>query len=417
MFSRRDMLGCSCIASLAFWYPLGPIMARFPRGSAPPVVSAPAGVIFDGDSITAGVGTNQGSEFPSAFATVTSIKYNDIGIPGQALATMDANVSANVVPLFSAGIFDTVHILGGTNDIGLNGFTDLQLRPIIQDYCAKVIAAGFKVYVSTITPREIGSSWSSTMEGFRQAYNAWLLAVGSTFCTGITNLGAVPQAQDPTNTTFFQDGLHPTALLATFYAQAVASGMGLSPSSYAWNPTPPAGSATFSFLNKQFLITNARTAILGTAPVTGKKVFTIRMDAGASFTMLGVSIAGATTSPGQDGSRSLAAYSNGGGVFMNGGNIGIGPQFQVDTEGQTVLCAVVDVPNSRIWFTGDGVTFFGSAGSLTLADVVAGTAAYDISAITSQGPIFPATGAFQSSGLIIRTEAYPATFPTGYSQY
>lgn len=370
----------------------------------------PLGIVFDGDSITAGQSANT-VPYPTYFSTLTAVRNKNLGVGGQTMSTMNTNYAANVAPLFATGLRDTLSILAGTNDIPA-GATDLTLRATIQSYCGKARTTGFRVYVGTIISRN-DAGWNATLEGYRVAYNTWLKANYASFCDGVIDFDATPQSTDPSNTTWFQDGLHPTNALAELFAGAVRSRLSVPLSSFAFNPTVPTGSATFSNSNKVFLTTALNTTVLGTTTVVGKKVFALALDLYGNYGMIGIGVNTPTNSAGFDGNKSIANFSNGN-VYQNSSIVAAGVNFI--SPPLNMIAAVVDEPSSKLWFTADGVTFFGAGGSFTKAQVEAGTGAFDLSVIKAQGALYPVAGSFQLAGLKWRTEAYPAIPPAGYTQ-
>jgi len=378
-----------------------------PSGAA---AFVPTGVVFDGDSITAGLGTNT-EPFPTFFSTLTTVRNSNVGVSGDTFATRDTNYAAVVAPLYGVGLRDAVFILAGTNDIANAGATDLTLRTIAQSYCGKARATGYKVYIGTIIARS-DAGWNGTKEGYRTAYNTWLKANFASFADGVIDFDAIPQSQNPADTTYFQtDLVHPTNALAQLFADAVRTKFSLAVSTFAFNASIPIGTATLASNNKSALTTSQPTTVLGNTQIVGKKFFTVKADTVGNFNGVGVGISAATGAPGFDGNKSIATY-NSSGAFVNGSSTGSTFTF---VSGDLVS-VVVDEPNARIWFTKDGVAFFGLSGSLTKAQVEAGTGAFNLAPMKALGNLFPVVGSVTNSGHKARTEAFPVIPPSGYTQ-
>jgi lysophospholipase L1-like esterase len=241
-----------CASSEGFWkmrLGLGLGLSRALGGESSPFVSFTVlGVVFDGDSITQGVATNTAS-FPSQFSANTGISTTNDGLSGDTLATMVSQYAARIAPLYNASTKNTLFMLGGTNDLGNDGKTDTDLKTSVQSYASQARATGYKSVIGTIPPRS-DSGWTGTMEGYRIAYNSWLLSNWRSFADGIVDIAAIPEAQDTTSTLYYQDKLHPTNRLARAFAEKIRTIFRLSnvndtvPDSFSFLDVAGAGPST-----------------------------------------------------------------------------------------------------------------------------------------------------------------------------
>lgn len=207
-------------------------------GSAPPLAT-PLGVVFEGDSITQGIGSNTAS-YPAQFSTNTGQTISNSGNSGDTMATMLSAYAGSVAGLYNASTKNTLCLNGGTNDIGNAGQTDLQLRTTIQSYCSAARATGYKIIVSTITPRS-DAGWDVTKEGYRTAFNTWLRSTYATFSDGLIDYDQALLGTDLTNPYLWQDQLHPHNTISRVMAELVRTRFALA---YVPNDSIP---SAFSF--------------------------------------------------------------------------------------------------------------------------------------------------------------------------
>ena len=88
----------------------------------------------------------------------------------------------------------------------------------MESYHDAARVAGAKATVACTVPPS--TSFSGPQETQRQALNLLLLA--SSHFDAVADLAAVPEAEDPTDTQFYSDGLHPTSALAVLFAEEIA---------------------------------------------------------------------------------------------------------------------------------------------------------------------------------------------------
>ncbi|TXN43594.1 GDSL-type esterase/lipase family protein [Methylobacterium sp. WL7] len=255
---------------------LVPAAATPPASTGTPTTSpstaAIRGVLFEVDSITFGAGLQDGQQYPKLIAASAGIPiYNDAYV-GDTLAHALAQYDQQDAPKFNASTINTISILGGINDILSNGSTDTALRTVVTQYVAKAKATGFVVVLCTLTPVGTGfaASVNATQQGYVTAYNAWLRAnyrtIGADY---LVDFAAIPEAQDPASTTYYQDQLHPKAPLAALMAAKWQSTLA------AALPAPASGSTGGG---------TGSTGGTGSGTTPAVDAFTVQVGAGTSAT-------------------------------------------------------------------------------------------------------------------------------------
>ncbi|CAM3180171.1 SGNH/GDSL hydrolase family protein [Methylobacterium mesophilicum] len=186
-----------------------------------PSTAAIRGVLFEVDSITFGAGLQDGQQYPKLIGASAGIPVMNDAYVGDTLANAFAKYDQQDAPKFNGSSLNTISILGGINDILSNGSTDVVLRDVITQFVAKAKATGFVVVLCTLTPvgTKFAASVTAAQQGYVTAYNAWLranyLSIGADY---LVDFAAIPEAQDPASTTYYQDQLHPMAPLAALMA-------------------------------------------------------------------------------------------------------------------------------------------------------------------------------------------------------
>lgn len=170
-------------------------------GSTPSIT----GVVFEGDSITQGGGTNS-SSYPDQYAALTGVPITNIGLQGQTMQQIRAgyNQAGGAGTVYNATNRKILVLNGGTNDFALDDQSDVNLRGYLQEEVSFAKGTGYKVYVSTITPRAISGSWDTSRENRRLSFNSWLRANYSTFADGLIDFDSVMTTAD------LYDGIHPS---------------------------------------------------------------------------------------------------------------------------------------------------------------------------------------------------------------
>lgn len=202
-------------------------------------------IVADGDSITAGFGLT--TPWTSLLSLNKPFIITNIGVSGETLATMVANASANVDPLYinDAEVTNIVTIWGGTNDF-VGGALIATVEGNLQTYGQARQAVGFKVISIYMVSR-------AGVETQKNAYNPWMLANYLTWGNAVVSLNTNLTADGACNNlAFFQaDAIHPNQTSATtIEAPAISAAInGLLPSS---------GTAAF-FLESQAEMYSPRT--------------------------------------------------------------------------------------------------------------------------------------------------------------
>lgn len=150
--------------------------------------------------------------WPKLISPLTYVISN-VAVPGETLATMLANYSTNVAPLFKAGKKNVVFIWGGTNDFQ-GGASEPTVYANLTSYISAAHATGFTVVAVTMLDRGIPN-----LQTQKNAYNADILAnaAGADAIVSFVNtpLGVNGGAA---NTEFFNvDEVHPNNTGETQY--------------------------------------------------------------------------------------------------------------------------------------------------------------------------------------------------------
>lgn len=171
-----------------------------------------------GDSIT--IGFNGKTPYTSLL-TLTNHPYNvqNQGLGGEQLATMLTEFPTKTLYQFHPGIPNNVGLWAGTNDFQQAGATVATVYANLTSYVSAVHAAGGKIIVATMLSRT-GSNpvGGETLDTDKNAYNALIIA-NTAGADGIVDFTGTLLGCDGcySNTTWFTDGVHPTALGISTY--------------------------------------------------------------------------------------------------------------------------------------------------------------------------------------------------------
>lgn len=194
------------------------------------VRAAANNIVCDGDSITAGTGTNT-LPWPTQLATALGSTYlvRNVGVSGKQVSELTTDAATGVDPKFSEDFDRNLCVLfGGTNDIYFNAdASDAGSTTIsnIAAYCAARQAVGWTVVVVTILPRG-GDFSTSTLPATKAThFNARRAAVNTsvranylTYANALADVAinaTIGDDGDDANTTYYQDNIHPTNAGAT----------------------------------------------------------------------------------------------------------------------------------------------------------------------------------------------------------
>jgi lysophospholipase L1-like esterase len=196
--------------------------------SAGVVAPASSNFVFEGDSITAGLGLAAGQDWPSQAMLGTwfagrGVKTNN-AVSGNKTADIIARYPASDHPLSPAvtGNPGYFFVLAGINDIVNTTDSAATILARLQSIWSTAAADGYKVVAATITPMQ---GLTAAQEATRQAIN---LSIRTSSSWNYL-LDFDPLLPDPSDTNLYQDGLHPTAagavLLGRTAANLMPSGM------------------------------------------------------------------------------------------------------------------------------------------------------------------------------------------------
>lgn len=168
---------------------------------------------FEGDSLTVGVGSTGGNEYPTQTMALFSDvwHYYNFGVNGQTVAQMIADAASQVDPTLVPPAVNICILWGGTNSLYFGGTAAATYADIVT-YCNARRAAGWTVIVGTITPRT-NAGTPGTFEADRQTVNAAIRANWPSFADALADIAAdsrLGDAGDETDTTYYTDLVHMT---------------------------------------------------------------------------------------------------------------------------------------------------------------------------------------------------------------
>lgn len=169
-----------------------------------PVVEQVPNIVFDGDSLTNGTGALPfndfplGNDYPSQVAASLDSRgtYFNVGVGGETTATMITNAPTVVDAKLVSGANNVVSFAGGTNDLQATDNATTTYNRIVT-YCQARQAAGWKVIVSTLTPRSDAGT-PGDFDTQRLSVNTSIRAnwaTGSSSTTGLATSRGAPRAR------------------------------------------------------------------------------------------------------------------------------------------------------------------------------------------------------------------------------
>lgn len=151
-------------------------------------------ILFDGDSISAGVGTRVAR--PDALLAQSlpmPVSTGNVAVGGRPVRDCLALFDQNVAPRFRRDApFNLIVFHAGDNDVALGMDAETAYRNFTQ-YVSRAHQQGWRVVVSTELPRP---GWNAAMEGQLEAYNRRLLA-NTAKADAVVDLAADPALYDP----------------------------------------------------------------------------------------------------------------------------------------------------------------------------------------------------------------------------
>ena len=172
-------------------------------------------VVFDGDSLTTGIGAAAGQDYPTQCLALINqgLTKTNVAANGQTIPGMAADAAAQIDVLYDAARSRNVLVIwGGENDL-YGGASAADTITALSGSCTARRAAGWKVVVLTLLP----CSYTDTPAGYeaaRQAVNTSIRANWATYADRIADIAAnttIGDAGDEENTTYYADRLHMTA--------------------------------------------------------------------------------------------------------------------------------------------------------------------------------------------------------------
>lgn len=135
-----------------------------------------------------------------------------VGISSTTYATRTATAASRTDRHVVNGSRQVLVDIGGQSDL-LGGLTAAQILSAAESYADGRRTAGFDLIVGcTVPPIQqttgVWGTYTAAMETQRVAYNPLLKA--SSHFDAVADIAAIVQLADPSDTTYFSDGLHPT---------------------------------------------------------------------------------------------------------------------------------------------------------------------------------------------------------------
>lgn len=180
-------------------------------------------VVFDGDSITTGLGVAAGSDFPSQTVPLLTepdwLKVN-VAAGGRTVATMVSQAARIVDSAYDAQYTNKIVCeQGGINDV-FGGASAATVYSNLLTYWAARQAKGYKVVACTVLP---ASTVTGGAETARTDLNTSIRGDATKY-DALADIANDARLQNTANTTYFQaDGVHPTAAGAAVIAEIVAA--------------------------------------------------------------------------------------------------------------------------------------------------------------------------------------------------
>lgn len=166
-------------------------------------------LVYVGDSIL----INPNPSYPSQVITTQPFAVTNQGIGGQTTLQMLVAAYNRLCPIYAplAG-YNVAVIEGGVNSLGTTP-GPLGTNVSVADFERQLVALhrlahqiGFKTVATTITPcGPVNAGCGSAVQTKIDTVNAWIRA--TPFYDALADMAAVPQLQDPTNATYYQQDL------------------------------------------------------------------------------------------------------------------------------------------------------------------------------------------------------------------
>lgn len=200
---------------------------------APPVLGQTTGMIFIGDSITAGQGSapytagkghfaNEPRQFSALLtspSTVAVFNFGQSSIPAGSYNARKALIFPQLLasrPEITKWVC-RIHL--GINDLRAHS-TDTTVYTAVSQLAAYTKSLGIKTIVTTINKQGLDGTYGSSDETNRLSVNSQIRSNWASFADALVDYDAIPEASDPSNTTYFTaDQLHQMPALYGLKAQ------------------------------------------------------------------------------------------------------------------------------------------------------------------------------------------------------
>lgn len=163
--------------------------------------------VFDGQSLVVWPSAYHVNSFPMRMMEGRKAAYHIVGIGGYAWTQLDNDFSSRVAPYAKLAPVSFYIMVGATTqiDLGQAGGAVYNTEKAISDLA---YAAGYTYVIgSTTTPSTSFSAADNIELGI---LNAAVRADASNAFDAVADLAADPRLDDPTDTTYYGDGTHPT---------------------------------------------------------------------------------------------------------------------------------------------------------------------------------------------------------------
>jgi lysophospholipase L1-like esterase len=186
-------------------------------------------IVFDGDSLTAGVGAGVGEDYPSDVMRHLPEKLDgvNVAVPGQTWSDMLADAETQVDPLQSnTRPVNALVVWAGTNDMRRSRAAG-RVWSELGKYCSDRRDRGWTVVVLTVLPC-LPRKPHSRFEEERQQLNTIIRARWREVADGLADVAADPRIGDPAGPdaqVYSTDGVHHNAAGNQLIAEVVAAAL------------------------------------------------------------------------------------------------------------------------------------------------------------------------------------------------
>lgn len=188
-------------------------------------------VVALGNSITLGQGLSAGQDYPSLLGTAlgSSFAVTNSGQSGFTTAQLTSNFGSLVQSHFNARAARNILLVNEIgNDLvsggGGAGVNEATAKANMQALIAMGRFYGWTVLFGTTTPRD-AAHFTAGQQTAANNINTFFRSNASE-SDGIVDFAAATELSDPNSTTYYQDGVHPTAAGAAVLASLACAAIG-----------------------------------------------------------------------------------------------------------------------------------------------------------------------------------------------